>query len=310
MSGGALHVAVGVIKRSDGKVLIARRPDHVHQGGLWEFPGGKVETGESVEQALKRELNEELGIEAQPLEPLIKIPYRYPDRSVLLDVWTVDVFSGQAKGLEGQKVEWVGLDELSHYVFPPANKPIITALLLPRFYAVLEGTTEAEALANLERILSKDVSLIQFRLKKLKTTLNKPFLQALLQQAQQKNCRVLLNSHLFEFHEEGIGLHLTGRDLVTGFSLPEGVSILAASCHNERELALAAKAGVDFAVIAPVQKTTTHPDAPELGWERFGQLAEKAVFPVYALGGVNIADLDRALHAGAQGIAAIRAFIR
>ncbi len=303
-----LHVAVGVISRPDGKLLIALRPRHVHQGGLWEFPGGKVESGETVGQALKRELNEELGIETQAIEPLIKIPYHYPDRSVLLDVWKVKAFSGQVKGQEGQKIEWVHPDELHGYAFPAANRPIITALLLPRFYAILEGASEAEVQANLEQILGREISLIQFRLKNLKTPLNKAFLQALLQQAQQKNCRVLFNSHLLEFAGDVTGLHLTRRDLLSGFSRPGGISMLAASCHDEQELAQAQKAGVDFAVIAPVQKTTTHPDAPALGWERFRQLARKAVFPVYALGGVNVSDLDQALRSGAQGIAAIRAF--
>ena len=304
-----LHVAVGVVQNEKGEVLIAKRPDHVHQGGLWEFPGGKVEIGETVQQALTRELNEELGIEVQFIEPLIKIPYHYPDRSVLLDVWTVKSFTGQAVGREGQIIEWRAVDALSGYAFPAANQPIITALSLPRFYAILEGESEAEVQANLERILANDISMIQFRLKTLKTQVNKAFLQTLLQQSQHKNCRVLLNSHLQKFRDETAGLHVTGSDLQSGFRRPEGVPLLAASCHNEQELALAEKAGVDFAVIAPVQKTATHPEASALGWERFSQLAGNAAFPVYALGGIDYGDLGRAITAGAQGIAAIRAFI-
>jgi 8-oxo-dGTP diphosphatase len=304
-----LQVAVGVIRRTDGKVLIARRPDHVHQGGLWEFPGGKIEAGESVEQALKRELYEELGIAVKIIEPLIKIPYHYSDRSVLLNVWTVKSFSGQAVGREGQQVAWRAVDQLRHDSFPAANQAIITALLLPRFYAVLEGETEAEVINNLEQILAKDISLIQFRLKTLKKTAEKAFLQGLVWQAKQKNCQVLLNTHLLEFHDANTGIHLTRRDLLSGFKRPEGLPVLAASCHDEPELALAEKAGVDFAVIAPVQKTVTHPDAPALGWERFRQLAAKAVFPVYALGGVNNTDLDQAIYSGAQGIAGIRTFL-
>ena len=99
-----LHVAVGVIKDYEGNVLISLRHDSAHQGGLWEFPGGKVENGESVEQALKRELKEELDISVQKLDPLIKIKHQYTDLNVLLDVWTVRLFSGVPMGHEGQEV--------------------------------------------------------------------------------------------------------------------------------------------------------------------------------------------------------------
>ena len=123
-----MHVAVGVITDGDGRVLIARRPAHIHQGGLWEFPGGKVEHGESLPGALSRELDEELGIVASAMEPLLEVHHDYSDKSVLLDVWQVTSFSGEPRGLEGQPLRWVTGSELAEFEFPAANQPIVEAV--------------------------------------------------------------------------------------------------------------------------------------------------------------------------------------
>ncbi|WKD51629.1 8-oxo-dGTP diphosphatase MutT [Microbulbifer spongiae] len=123
-----MHVAVGVVVRSDGKILIARRLRHQHMGGCWEFPGGKVEAGESVQQALCRELREEVAIAVRTLEPLVAIRHAYREKTVLLDTWQVTAFSGQAEGREGQEIAWVALRALDQYHFPDANRGIITAL--------------------------------------------------------------------------------------------------------------------------------------------------------------------------------------
>ncbi len=123
-----IHVAVGVILSTTGKILISKRPDHVHQGGLWEFPGGKVDAGETVEVALARELSEELGVRPLVIKPLIEIHHDYPDKSVLLDVWYVTQFDGEPKGNEGQAIRWVDRSELGNYQFPAANQPIIAAI--------------------------------------------------------------------------------------------------------------------------------------------------------------------------------------
>jgi len=124
-----VHVAVAVIINGNGHILIAKRPDHVHQGGLWEFPGGKVEVGESLKAALERELFEELGIALLACQPLLEIHHDYFDKQVLLDVWTVTGFSGEAYGREQQAVRWVAPGSLFEYEFPEANQPIIQALL-------------------------------------------------------------------------------------------------------------------------------------------------------------------------------------
>lgn len=123
-----LHVVVGIVTGADGTVLITRRPDDVHQGGLWEFPGGKVEHGESTIEALGRELHEELGIMLRAAEPLLQVDHAYPDRRVLLDVWRVTDFQGEPHGREGQPLVWVSLDEIERFAFPAADAPIVAAL--------------------------------------------------------------------------------------------------------------------------------------------------------------------------------------
>ncbi|MFI2812588.1 8-oxo-dGTP diphosphatase MutT [Microbulbifer sp. M83] len=123
-----VHVAVGVVRRDDGRILIARRPDHLHMGGRWEFPGGKVEEGEPVGDALARELREEVGLDVSRLQPLAEIRHQYPEKTVLLDTWWVHCFTGNARGLEGQEVRWVTVSELDDYSFPDANRDIITAI--------------------------------------------------------------------------------------------------------------------------------------------------------------------------------------
>ena len=122
-----IHVAVGVIVQQ-GKILLAKRASHQHQGGLWEFPGGKVEEGENPRQALVRELEEELAIRAEEASPLLKIQHDYPEKSVILDVWKVTAYSGLARGNEGQPIVWVAVDQLDDYQFPEANQPIIDEL--------------------------------------------------------------------------------------------------------------------------------------------------------------------------------------
>lgn len=125
---GILHVAVGIIRNKEGEVLIALRDKKQHQGGLWEFPGGKVEAGESLVEALSRELKEELDLEVLSSSTLLKVEHDYGDKQVLLDVCLVESFHGKAKGKEGQAISWVSLKELGSYQFPQANQKIVRFL--------------------------------------------------------------------------------------------------------------------------------------------------------------------------------------
>jgi 8-oxo-dGTP diphosphatase len=123
-----VHVAVGVIVNAEQRLLIALRAAESHQGGLWEFPGGKVESSETVQQALARELDEELGIQATAFRPLLSVQHDYGDKAVLLDVWWVDDFKGRPAGREGQAIKWVGAEQLAEFSFPEANQPIVDAI--------------------------------------------------------------------------------------------------------------------------------------------------------------------------------------
>lgn len=123
-----IHVVAAVILGPSKEILLARRPINKHKGGLWEFPGGKVEADEGVLEALSRELEEELAITPIDASPLIQVHHDYPDKSVLLDVWWVHQFTGTPHGCEGQPIEWVTADQLSAYEFPEANLAIVRAV--------------------------------------------------------------------------------------------------------------------------------------------------------------------------------------
>jgi len=305
-----LQVAVGVVKNAAGQVLIALRDSSLHQGGLWEFPGGKVESSETAEQAMMRELKEELNLTVESAVPLITLTHQYPDRLVELHVFLVQQFSGLVKGCQGQPFRWVNADQLARYAFPAANRPILTAARLPPYYAILDDADESQLLGNLEKILSKGVKLIQARLKNLSSTAAKKFIEQAYPLCRQQGCLLLINSAVeYEGSLEVDGVHLTARHLLALDRRPENLRWLAASCHNVQELQHAQAIGVDFAVLAPVLSTATHPGVKGLGWDGFAELVSLSKLPVYALGGMSLASVDCARQAGAQGIAAIRAFL-
>jgi 8-oxo-dGTP diphosphatase len=123
-----VEVAVGVIKRNN-KIYISKRADDLHQGGKWEFPGGKREVNETIEQTLTRELSEEIGIQVTQQSQFILIEHDYGDKIVRLDVRLVENFEGVPRHLEGQKSQWVDINDLSQFTFPDANKVIIDKLM-------------------------------------------------------------------------------------------------------------------------------------------------------------------------------------
>ena len=305
-----LHVAVGVIKNAEGNILISLRHSSSHQGGLWEFPGGKVEQCETVQQALARELKEELGIVVSSSAPLIKINHEYDDIKVLLDVWLVTDFSGEGKGLEGQQITWVASEQLSTYSFPEANYPIISAAQLPHEYAIVNSSNVDNALNDLQAVLNRGVRLIQARVKALSEHDTRFFFQRAIPLCKEKNACLLVNSAVnYKGDKMEIGLHLTSSDLMSLKQKPIGYIWVAASCHNIKELHQAEKMGVDFIVLAPVLPTQTHPDAKPLGWEHAEDLIDNINIPVFVLGGMKTTDLAMAQKIGAQGIAGITTFL-
>jgi len=304
-----IHVAAGALIDAQGRVLIARRHEHAHQGGLWEFPGGKCEPGEGAEAALQRELHEELGVTIGAHRPLIRLTHHYPDRSVLLDVHRVDQWSGEPHGREGQPLAWVGPGELGDYPMPAADVPIVRALQLPDRY-LITPTSASHAghfLAGLEGALQQGVRLVQLRVFDLDAGTHLALARRALQRCQAHGARLLINGAAALPAEIGAaGVHLSSRQLRGLQARPAGDGLLAASCHNAQDLQLAQDIGVDFVVLSPVLPTRSHPDAAPLGWAHFSELVDRFAMPVYALGGMQPALMQQAWQSGAQGVAGIR----
>ncbi|MCW9012705.1 MAG: Nudix family hydrolase [Gammaproteobacteria bacterium] len=307
-----IHVAVAAIVNSKNEVLVALRPDHVHQGGLWEFPGGKVEPGETVLQALGREIKEELDIRIDNKSPLIQIRHHYVDKSVLLDVWLVHSYSGQARGMEGQPVSWLSIAELDASKFPEANMAIISALKLPDHYMISGKFDNYDDFKNkLVAALNKGNKIVQLRCKQISDA--EEYLK--VAKIAEKICKqydtiLLLNTTVDVFNgSDADGLHLNSQALFEFNKRPVGDNkLLSVSCHNIEEIQHAEKLGADILLLSPVRETSSHPGVPGIGWEKFSQLVAQVNMPVYALGGMKAADLADAKESGAQGVAAISSF--
>lgn len=304
-----IHVAAAVILDENRRILLARRPDDKHQGGLWEFPGGKVEPGEPVLDALDRELHEELGIRVESARPLIQIPHHYPDKSVLLDVFVVDRFSGQPHGREGQPVRWVEASALADFDFPAANRPIVAAAQLPeRLLITGEASDIEDFCAHTERALKQGIRWIMLRATGLSQDAFAGVYRALRPLCDDVGATLAVNCSLTLANKLGAeALHLNSERLMALESRNDFNGVwLSASCHDAGQLARAASLGLDFVTLSPVATTATHPEAEPLGWSAFSVLAAEATLPVYALGGMKENDLPTAWAQGAQGVAAIR----
>jgi len=307
MVSNELHIAVGVIVNERNEVLVARRPFDLHQGGLWEFPGGKVEAGENVHEALVRELHEELNMLVTRARPLIRIHYEYPEYPVLLDVWRVEDWEGDIFGREGQPVEWAPAEILHERQFPPANEAIIRAVQLPPVYLITPdlGSPYEEFLQQAEACLRAGARLIQLRARRLLPDRFRRVVQKLGTLCHGYNASLLLNATPAEAIAGGAdGIHLPSARLLQLNERPlDHRYLIGASCHNRIEVEHACRLGVDFIVLSPVQPTSSHPDATPLGWDGLRWLAECSTIPVYALGGMRPDHLSRAWDGGAQGVA-------
>ncbi|WP_415753441.1 Nudix family hydrolase [Pseudomonas leptonychotis] len=307
-----IHVAAAVIRGKDGQILIAKRCDDKHQGGLWEFPGGKVEDGETAQAALARELEEELGILVTTARPLIQVRHDYPDKHVLLDVWDVSAFTGEPHGAEGQPLAWVSAKQLSEYEFPAANRPIVAAARLPEHYLITpEGLSGPQLLRGIQAALKSGIRLLQLRAPAMFDAQYRDIAVDALGLCAGK-AQLMLKGPLEWLGDfPAAGWHLTAqqlRELSAGGRPFPSERWLAASCHSADELALAAQMGVDFITLSPVQATQTHPEAQPLGWAQVAELLQGFNQPAYLLGGVTPANVEQAWQVGAQGVAGIRAF--
>jgi 8-oxo-dGTP diphosphatase len=304
-------VAAGVLDNARREILVARRCDDAHQGGLWEFPGGKLESGENTRAGLARELAEELGITLDSARPLIRVRHDYPDRGVLLDVWRVTSWHGRVHGREGQELRWLAADALAGLPMPAADVPVVTALRLPDSYLVTPspGTDPGAFLAALSASIDAGVELVALRAKELPPAELVSLSRQVADICRAGGARMLINGDPALLDASGAdGVHLDSASLMAAKSRPiPAAAWLAASCHDARELDHAARIGVDFAVLSPVAATPTHAQALPLGWGRFQRLVERVNLPVFALGGMGSEHLGAAWNHGGQGIAAVRA---
>lgn len=304
------HIAVGVIfNRARDKVLLARRPDHLPQGGLWEFPGGKRGEGENIEAALRRELSEELNMSVERATPILKIDHDYPDRAVQLEVWLVEQWRGEVVGREGQTIEWVPIAKLGERECLAANRAIVAWLNLPPLYLITPDLPAygRSFIAQLQRLLEAGVKLVQFRNSYLNAAERNCVVPKILALCTEYGARLLVNAAPPEALRYGAhGVHLNSTRLLELNERPlAGGYLTGASCHNRMELEHAARLKVDFAVVAPVRKTPSHAGAEPLGWQGFREIAASANIPIYALGGMQPEDMAAARRYGARGLAMI-----
>lgn len=304
-----IHVVAAVLRDGRGRVLLAQRPTGKDWAGAWEFPGGKVEVGESAQQALVRELREELGIDAQIGRRRMAVP----DERIVLDVYEVYGFSGTPRGHEGQELIWLEPTRINSAFLPPVDRPVLSSLQLPELYLITPTPAsggDASFLAALEMALQQGVTLVQLRA----PGWSRKELANLARQAhalcRQAGARLLLNADYPLAAVLGLdGAHLPARMAATLHQRPlPSDKLVGVSCHTIAELNQASAIGADYATLSPIQATPSHPQTSPLGWEQAEAWVAGSRLPVYALGGLSANELPVAFAHGFQGIAAIRAF--
>ena len=315
------EAAVGVIQAPDGSVLLGQRPAGKPWSGYWEFPGGKIEAGESAAHALVRELQEELGIIPTQYYPWLTRTYDYEAKynargelesrakTVRLHFFIITEWSGEPAGLEQQALSWQNPQSVSVGPMLPANAPILTGLCLPAVYAItdLHETGEDLFFARLNTALTRGLKMIQIREKQLSSEALLQFSRKVIAAAAPYSAKVFINADVdLAQRLNAAGVHLSSSQLMALQSKPQGL-LSGASCHNEKELRQAARLGLDYVMLSPVQPTRSHPQANALGWTRFAELIEGYALPVFALGGMQVDDLHIARTHGAHGIALQRA---
>jgi len=310
--GQSIHVVAGVLTDARGRILLARRLEGRELAGLWEFPGGKLEPGETPEAALVRELDEELGIKAEVGEPLICVPHATPRKRLRLDVRRIRRWQGTPKGREGQALAWVQPEKLPRYDMPPADRPVVAALMQPDRYLITGAPTADDAawLTQVETAITHHfIKRMQVRMPGIERSRQRDLLTALLARPALREVGIWVNGEPDLAQEFGLGLHLRSAQLHDPVILAQGLPHLAASCHTLDDLKQARALGCQFVVLGPVLPTATHPGHPGIGWDGFAALREYSDLPIYALGGLTPEDITSARQHGAQGIAAIRSLL-
>ena len=309
-----VDVAVGVLIRDDGSFLLAQRPDGKPMAGFWEFPGGKLESDESVFDALVREFDEELGLRIVSAHPWVQRVVTYPHATVRLHFWRS---YGEGRGWqnepeprEGQGFRWERIEQLTTDPWLEGALPVRRWMRLPSTYAISSASTmgvDAFLAALDRRIAEGAIEQLQLREPAMDGGAFAALFDAVNARCATHRVRLLVNSaHPKTYWSLADGVHLSSRELMSLKRRPT-IDWCFASCHDAAELARAGELGLDAAVLGPVGPTTSHPDAEVLGWSGFAAIARETSLPVYALGGLTRQDLASAHDAGAHGVAMIRA---
>ncbi len=304
-----IEVAAGLLLSPDGRVLLARRPAGKPYAGYWEFPGGKAEPGESLAQALARELTEELGVRVQRAYPWLLREHVYPHGHVRLHFFRVLQWTGEPQPHEAQELDWQPCTDIRVSPLLPANSPVLAALRLPHRLLITRTTAlgEEAQMARLDRALATgEPCVVMLREPDMEAASRAALATRVVQRCHAAGALVVINEDLDAAYRSGAdGVHLKARQLAQGVR-PEGFELVGASCHNREELDRAADQGLEYALLGPVLPTATHPDSLGLGWARTAELLDGVRLPVFLLGGLDPAHLTRAWECGAHGVALMR----
>lgn len=309
-----VQVVAAVLMDGQGRVLVNQRPAGKPWEGYWEFPGGKIEVGESPRAALERELQEELGLTVDTAHAWLQLSHDYPERRVELDVWRVQHYSGTAQAREGQAFTWVRPEALAALKLLPADAPIVQALRLPPQMLVTPapGADREKFLHQLGKALQHGVEFVQLRAPALAPSSYAGLAREVINLCREYGARVVLNADpelARELHADGV--HLNGERLAQTKHRPLPREILCgASCHAEAEIRRAQALGLDYVILGPILPTPSHPQAKPLGWESFKSLASLCELPVYAIGGMRAENLVKVRELGGYGVAGISGFWR
>ncbi len=311
-----IRVAVGVIINPEGQVLLAQRPDGKPWSGWWEFPGGKIEEGENVHQALARELKEELDIEIATSYPWVSFTYDYPKTTVELSFCRVYDWKGEVRGLEQQAFAWTMPTQANQLgeILPASVEPL-KWLTLPESYAIShfqQADIQERYWQKFEQLLNQGIKLFQFREPNWSEGVGHGTLKALFEKMLAKchahGAKLIINSiHPRAWWALADGVQLRAQDAVQLDERPiDSNKLMGVSCHHLADILYAQHLNADFMVLGHVEATPSHPNEEPLGWEPFQQFAQEAGRPVFAIGGQSLHNLAKAKEYGAHGVAFIR----
>lgn len=305
-----VDVAAGVIYQEDGSFLLGQRAPGTFYPGYWEFPGGKVEAGETPAQALCRELDEELGLRVLKLRPWLMREHLYEHAHVRLHFFEVTEWSGAVNDHVHSALKWVVAGTMEQECTPmlPANGPILKALHLPRRMGITQAADIGigTQLARLDGALDRGLGLVQIRESALPSDERRRFAVEVVRRAHAHGAIVVVGDDAELARAIGAdGLHLPAARLMSCEERPD-FAWVGASCHCRDELLHAARLELDYALLGSVMPTLSHPERTPLGWEGFAREMQSLPIPVFALGGLGWGDLEHARNIGAHGVAAIR----